>query len=573
MRGAAGALPRPQGSRRDVSHARLIAGAAVVGLALLAAAHLLGQAWSGWFALEGRLLDPDGYMRLVRVERLVETGRWFDGTIPRSNAPYGETLHWTRPLDALLIAGAAPLAPLLGWRDALFAWGVWLSPVLHAVSLLALLWAARPLLDARGLLALAALYPMQLFLAQQFSLGRPDHHGLLLLLFIAQLGFAARGRAIAALPAALAVWVSVEALPAGLLPVAFAGALWLRSGEGARFGAAYAALLAAALAAALLAERGWAALAPAYDSLSIVHVTLAGLVALGALAAARTDRRRPLVAAAAAASVLGGMTLAWPRFFAGPLAEVDPRIIAAWFASVAEVEPLTDPPLALAHLGLPALALAVTPWRDRRWAALGVALALYVAMALWQQRWASYAQTLAVAPCAALLARLLVRAPAPFLAAAGVGLSVAPLFAAAALPAEPRVRAEDCPLSEMADWLAAAQPEPRVVMSYIFYGPELLWRTPHAVVSSPYHRNGSGIGDALDFFGASDEAAARAIAERRGVGLVLACPAEPETGKYRRGGRSLMDDLEQGRAPAWLEPLEIPPALQAFRLYRVRGAR
>lgn len=63
-------------------------------------------------------------MRLLRVERLIETGAWFDHTIPRSNAPYGETLHWTRPLDVLLVAGAAPLAPVLGWREALFAWGV-----------------------------------------------------------------------------------------------------------------------------------------------------------------------------------------------------------------------------------------------------------------------------------------------------------------------------------------------------------------------------------------------------------------------------------------------------------------
>lgn len=525
---------------------------------------------SGWYAFEGRLLDPDGYMRLVRVERLVETGRWLDEAIARSNAPYGETLHWTRPLDVLLIAGAAPLAPALDWREALFAWGVWLSPVLHAASLLALLWAMRPLLDARGLLALAALYSMQLFLAQQFALGRPDHHGLLLLLFVVELGLALRGRATAAAPAALALWVSVEALPAALLPMAFAGAFWLRVGEGARFAVRYGGLLAASLAAAVLLERGRAALAPAYDSVSVVHVTLAGLVAVAAGSAVRIQRLRPLAALAGAAGVLGGMALAWPRFFAGPLADADPRIVAAWFVSVAEVESLTAPPLALAHLGLPALALAATPWRDRRWTALGTTLALYVGLAVWQQRWASYAQILAVAPCAALLVRWLSRAPVPFLAAAGVGLSLMPLFAAATLPSERRTRADDCPLSAMAEWLAATEPEPRIVMSYIFYGPELLWRTPHSVVASPYHRNAAGIGDALDFFGATDEASARAIVDRRGVGLALACPAEPESGKYRRGGRSLLDALERGQGPAWLEPVDLPPGLRAFRLYRIR---
>ena len=43
--------------------------------------------------LSGRLMDTDSYMRLVRVRRLAEMG-WFDGTIPRSNAPFGRFESW-----------------------------------------------------------------------------------------------------------------------------------------------------------------------------------------------------------------------------------------------------------------------------------------------------------------------------------------------------------------------------------------------------------------------------------------------------------------------------------------------
>ena len=50
---------------------------------------------------KGELADPDGYMRLVRVAELYNTGRWYDPVIPRSNSPYGERLHWTRPFDIL----------------------------------------------------------------------------------------------------------------------------------------------------------------------------------------------------------------------------------------------------------------------------------------------------------------------------------------------------------------------------------------------------------------------------------------------------------------------------------------
>ncbi|HIJ46146.1 MAG TPA: hypothetical protein HPP50_08345, partial [Rhodospirillaceae bacterium] len=45
----------------------------------------------------GGLADGDSYLRLLRVTRLVETGDWFDSGFPRINAPFGGSLHWTRP--------------------------------------------------------------------------------------------------------------------------------------------------------------------------------------------------------------------------------------------------------------------------------------------------------------------------------------------------------------------------------------------------------------------------------------------------------------------------------------------
>ncbi len=78
--------------------------------------HLLLAAAHDTPILTGGLLGPDSYMRMVRVEALLDTGAWYDHRIERSNAPFGEELHWTRPFDLLLLAGAAPLAPLLGWK-------------------------------------------------------------------------------------------------------------------------------------------------------------------------------------------------------------------------------------------------------------------------------------------------------------------------------------------------------------------------------------------------------------------------------------------------------------------------
>lgn len=75
--------------------------------------------------------DVDGFMRALRVEALWQGGGWFDNSIPRANAPYGETSPWSRPLDVLISVLALPLVPFLGAKSAIF-WGGSLSgPVLY----------------------------------------------------------------------------------------------------------------------------------------------------------------------------------------------------------------------------------------------------------------------------------------------------------------------------------------------------------------------------------------------------------------------------------------------------------
>ena len=160
-------------------------------LALLAAQWWMAGRHDGAI-FRGELHDSDSFMRLVRVANLIDGRDWYDHSIARANAPHGHTLHWSRPLDVLLLAGAAGLAPSMGWQDGLHLAGVWLSPLLHLLTLLALLWAARPLLPPSGLLWLGLLFPLQLFLDFQFAPGRPDHHALILLLMVCALGIQIR---------------------------------------------------------------------------------------------------------------------------------------------------------------------------------------------------------------------------------------------------------------------------------------------------------------------------------------------------------------------------------------------
>ena len=64
--------------------------------------------------LDGELKGPDSYMRLVRVDALWSGGGWFDNLIVDSNVPLGDTLHWTRPFDVLILLGGWVLEPFLG---------------------------------------------------------------------------------------------------------------------------------------------------------------------------------------------------------------------------------------------------------------------------------------------------------------------------------------------------------------------------------------------------------------------------------------------------------------------------
>ncbi|MDA1090279.1 MAG: hypothetical protein O3A85_08215, partial [Proteobacteria bacterium] len=140
----------------------------------------------------GNLADGDAYTRLVRIEGLVETGDWFDNTLPRANAPFGATVHWTRPLDVAVIALGLPLMPVLGVKRALYWGGALVSPLMHLLAALALVWAATPLIGRAGALIAGAMTATQFGILPFTILGRADHHAVFAVTVFLTLGFLAR---------------------------------------------------------------------------------------------------------------------------------------------------------------------------------------------------------------------------------------------------------------------------------------------------------------------------------------------------------------------------------------------
>ena len=560
--------------------------------------------------LDGLLVDPDGYMRLNRVLALHDGGAWFDSRYGRINPPEGHVQHWTRPLDALLLAGAWLLEPLLGFARALHLWGVLISPALLALAVLATAWAAAPALDRDSRLLACLVLLVQPIVLAYTSVGRPDHHSLLLLLALLLIGLSARLAAapqdrraavLAGTVAAIAVWVSPEALTFVAVSLAALGLFWLAGVPGlGRANRAYLLATTATLAIALLIERGPGdLLAIESDRLSIVHLVLFALIAgfwsVMSLAepadVSSADGpatgghpgpllRLPLTAGAGVAPVVGRalaalagvvalaaiMALAFPDLRQGPLGQVDPLYDRIRLQNIIEIQPLlrTDwiasgrigealerliKGVGIALIALPCLGilLARTSGPARRfWATVALALLVFLPLAFHQVRWASYAEAFLVWPYAAGIAWLLGRLSGAS-GSAGVVLRplviVAalfwPLVLAATLPQQIVGSAgRSCPLDRLVAVLDRAAPGPQTLLAYADYGSELLYRTPHRVLAIPNHRPQPGFAATYRILTATDEEVARAELARFGVDWILLCPSATERWLFAVPGAS-----------------------------------
>ncbi|WP_439814082.1 hypothetical protein [Zavarzinia sp. CC-PAN008] len=552
--------------------------------------------------LKHRLVDGDGYMYLLRAEAMTEPGPAAGPA--RINLPEGGGLHWTRPVDLVLLTGALWLSPLMPLHEGLFVWGAALSPLLGGLTVLALFWATAPLLDRRGQALAGLLFIVQKASLDIFLAGRPDHHALVALLSVVVIGAAIRMalRPMALRPAllaggatALAVWTSVEALLPLAGPTAALAFAWCARGEGrARAGT----LWFAVAALGSLAAWGFEAAqrdpgTPLLDSLSPVHVGLltGAAIAFAAMDLAGRYLARPaarlVVAALCAGLALAMIVILAPGFLAGPYAEIDLRLGPLWLDHVFENQPLwgssgTNLSLPALHALLPLLAIgwgiARVLRRDAQAPGWGVllagALVTFVPM-LFHLRLSGHVQVfaaplaagLALAASAALGARLrpplrLVAMSLPLL-----GLVLGPAFLAAALhrPAARTAAAARLPCDMIRLGPLLDRQPPRQVASLLFAAPELLYSSNVAVLAGPYHRMAGAIVDTVALFQAADDATARAIMTRRGLDTIAFCRTDREFQRYARPG-SFAEALAQGAVPSWLRVVPLP---QGFEDYSV----
>ncbi len=581
-------------------------------LAVVLFVSLIQLAWwqfGDQITANGGFADGDSYTRLIRIQQLLDTGDWFDNTIPDANAPYGTSVHWTRLFDLIVLAVAAPMVPVIGVTQALFWAGTIVSPLLHVLTAAALAWALTPLLGRVAACFAGALSAAQAGVMVFGIVGRADHHMLFALLIAVSIGFLIRNSGThgalskygfwAGLSIAFGIWVGPEFLLYMALCLSVLGLRWFfaPTPTNLKQNISMASGMTGGLLLALLIERGGSGFtAFEYDRLSIIHFVLGLFVLVFWVTLAFIERFKPdQTMVMRALTVAGGITICaatlvflFPKIIGNPLNDAD-QAIQPIYAHISEYQPISDIARLFIYFGSALFAVPWLGWRLQQsygsttfwtWLLIGACLAVYMALGITWIRWCLYAGiflSILIGDMIffidlSLSRRLLF--PTRILVKAMVitGVATGPLIVGASIlyfgKSDAQRLAEiqsACPVRDLS--LILNDPPlnhiPQTIVASANFGPELIYRTKHKAVATVHHRNVSGILDGYGLFRAVEDQTAKTIIQKRAVTMLLLCPGSADDKYFLTDAPSgsLYHRLLNPPAPDWLKPVVLPQAL------------
>ncbi|MDE2029034.1 MAG: hypothetical protein KGI97_00555 [Alphaproteobacteria bacterium] len=585
-------------------------------------------------AWHGDLPDPDDYTYLSQTLAWLHGQNWFDNVQHRMNPPFGVPIHYSR-IAEMPIAACIMLFRVFhySWRGAaLFA--SFLLPVIYLGFLFAALrWTAAKLASPDWARLSAFIVMFAAAYLFKFAPGQVDHHGLEGILTIVAVGAVVRmferperirWGALAGFVLALALAIALETLP-WLAIIATAIGLWTvaERRKTARGATIFSVSLFVTSVACLALDR------PVADILtqdilvySVTYVYLTGGIALALLCAAavsgmKNARLRWLIAGVVAVGLGVAFFMRFPALLVGPYGAMDKTLAKLFFANLQEAIPLLDrftPFQQVLRLGTSLIGLAACvvflrrTTGDKKWAWGLVAALLAAAMGLavfYQVRVLLYATLFAVLPLTFFAERgwawigahyegrkrfwaeiCLVLLLGPLTGVLFPALQDGRSFNTGVFLFPAETFDDSCyfpGLDRFLDQPEYAARAPLRIMNMMDSGPEILFRTPHAVMAAPYHTNVRGNLDSLAFFSATDMAKAHQIAKTDDIDFVVMCRDIPDmylAGKgphyvvYPNGevamkpNASLAGQMAFHHAPAWLEEISVPPML-GYQLFSV----
>lgn len=576
-----------------------------VGLAILGAITVLianlALGLSGLDIGARELIDTDGYMRYSRILDLVQ-GRngWFDGWIYWSNSPFGHSMHWTRPLDALVLLLATPIAPFVGWSDAVYWAALLTGPIIHVSLAGVVMWGAWRIMPPQAAALAGWIAGLQPIITGYSLVGRLDHHVLVTVLALAILGatlasFPSRlqSATLAGCLSGVALWVSPEALLIVGISAATLAFLWVIRGGPVKALWWWSAAFMLTVIIAILLEKGLSdILSIEYDRISLPYLVAAVSGFFGLTTLLFVLQRQPTwqisiysrLALLVSSILIPGVLTAviFPGLLNGPFAQTPKRIWDIWLSSVSESQPLWsgETPLSstVFHLATPVVGLACAFLLVQRqsksqkalWVTIAAWLALMIPLALSSTRLALYPQALAGFPVAAVawsaimrwgrgpsIGRIVVRSG---FICASVSVYAISAVAAYALEGEkPGVSGftiADCQVTELADEISHQLGVDGTILANIDLGPMLHVASGRHVIATPHHRNVDGILDAYDIMRSPPNEARKSI-HMRGIDAVVICPPVDSNYLSPIPKGSLYQILLDNDVPPWLQKVDI----------------
>jgi hypothetical protein len=533
----------------------------------------------------GGLVNPDSYMRLVRLEQ----GPWNHAlgyVVQRDGSGAGTLVHWSHLLDTLLLLVAAPFHLFVDMHGALHAAAVAFGPLCMAGLGLALAWAAAPFAERRWLWLAPVAAALSASILPYGLAGEAHHHVLLVIVAVmtsgyavrAALGMARRGNGLAiGAWAGLGIWLSPESMPFTLMAFGAVWLAWLLSRQYAlsRMMGETAAGFVTVVGAAFAVDPPYAGYGSVeIDRISIVYVGLAAAIAAMACATPVIDRiRAPRLTVGVAVPVLciALWLVCFPKVMLGPDGLMSAHDTHAMMDGIIEMQPVHGIDDAIKFLLGGSIATLALAWLSlsSRSVLLGYATlcgAVLVGLGAMHIRFSAYAAALAAAMLPILITRFSARF-ADWSESSQAMARVAAMAAFVLLPcgialapaqADTHAPGPSCSLASGVSLLA--DHAGRIVLANPNIAPELLYRTRVLTVGSLYHRNVSAFLRLRAAWRSSPSDTPPAAIRATRASLVLFCPsptrsllvadAPPDT---------LLDRLNQGHVPPWLHRLSEDP--------------
>ncbi len=569
-------------------------------------------------------INVDAYVRLERIYQWLSGGDWFAKILSRVGEADHLVLHWTRPLDLMVAPLALLLEPFFGLHDAVYIAGPLISlPIGIIIFALAsrlpvICGESQPvMLERAAIFVFLIPHFLYILLPQNW----PDHHGLLLLLFVSSLLLTHRmvnGDKLApwalGMVQALGLWISTEYMVAILSLNAGLGLLWVMGFEKntAKMSLNTAVALFVGVAISLLLEFGTLFPGLALDRISTFSLLYAGGIIFIWLAVCLFENRfgHPIIRAAVGAVstifVIGVLLFIRPAAIHGPMADADKWFVETWSGIFGDGFMFgTGGVYLIVGIAIAsALWLALDSKKSRAAAILFMpSMLVYMALVIINSvRWATYAEIIAVIFIIPLFGRMFrhMESRPGFNWALLRGLSLGGLIILASLDGiigwvglptiikqaylpiveykqetttdsssdyeliEETFIAKRCNLNKTMQQLENyADGKELTVLAHPNATPAILFHSRHRVLSVPIHPDAAAVYKTYNLLNST----AAAFPSATGVDVVVICPGGVEKYVYGRDPATLHARLSRGDDVIGLAL--VGQIEQGYKIYRV----